>query len=78
MNHLCSCRTRRVGFYLPEHEHVLPWMVSSRWLFLEVLCSVLCVCVQWVLSVDLLANEQADANVVLSSTESWEGQGIEV
>lgn len=32
----------------------------------------------WVLSVDLLANEQADANVVLSSTESWEGQGQEV
>ena len=27
---------------------------------------------------DLLANEQADANVVLSSTESWEGQGLEV
>jgi hypothetical protein len=28
--------------------------------------------------VDLLANEQADANVVVSSTESWEGQGLEV
>ena len=33
---------------------------------------------QWVLSVDLVANEQADANVVLSATDSWQEQGKEV
>lgn len=33
---------------------------------------------QWVLSVDLFANEEADANVVVSETESWTKQGEEV
>ena len=34
--------------------------------------------VQWVLSVDLFANEDADANVVISETQSWTVQGDEV
>ena len=33
---------------------------------------------QWVLSVDLFANEDADANVVISETQSWTTQGEEV
>ena len=33
---------------------------------------------QWVLSVDLVANEQADANVLLAATDSWQQQGAEV
>lgn len=33
---------------------------------------------QWVLSVDLFANEDADVNVVVSETESWTKQGEEV
>ncbi|CAI8029476.1 Dihydropteridine reductase [Geodia barretti] len=32
----------------------------------------------WVLSVDLFANEDADANVVISETQSWTTQGEEV
>lgn len=30
------------------------------------------------LSVDLVANEQADANIVLAQTDNWEQQGVEV
>lgn len=33
---------------------------------------------QWVASIDLFANEEAAANVVLQNTESWTAQGTEV
>lgn len=33
---------------------------------------------QWVLSVDLFQNDAADANVILSPSESWVNQGEEV
>lgn len=33
---------------------------------------------QWVLSVDLLQNDSADANVLISSCSDWVGQGQEV
>ena len=33
---------------------------------------------QWVASVDLFANEDADANIVVTATDSWTQQGEEV
>ena len=35
-------------------------------------------CHQWVLSIDLFANEEADANVIVAATDSWTQQGEEV
>jgi len=35
-------------------------------------------CVQWVASVDIFPNEEADANVVLTPTDSWTAQEKEV
>ena len=33
---------------------------------------------QWVASVDLFANEAADANLIVTPTDSWTQQGTEV
>ena len=38
----------------------------------------LCSFQQWVASVDIFPNEDADANVVLTATESWTEQEKEV
>lgn len=55
------------------------WHVSdlhAQWPF----CSHLTIpsASQWVASIDLFANEEAEANVVLQNTESWTAQGSEV
>lgn len=59
---------------------VVNYFKGKNWVcFLVVVCwcSILLLHTQWVLSVDLFQNDQADANVRITTTSDWVEQGRE-
>ena len=74
--------SRRTGYTCHSYTCSYPPPISSSvlavFLYSRNIAPLFTLILQWVLSVDLFANEDADANVVIAETQSWTVQGEEV